>query len=232
MTRLLIVEDNPELVGCLYAFLEPLGYVLDDARDGLTGLRMATENSYDAVLLDVRLPQLDGLALCRRLRQEFQNPVPVLMLTAQASIDDLVRGLAEGADGYLVKPFSLQELHARIHAMVRRAQCRLVQGSLVWADLIVDTQLPQAWRQGQRISLTPTTHKLLLCLMRTAPAVVKKQEMAYLLWGDSPPPSDALRTHIHDLRQQIDKNFRSHLIKTMHGIGWSLGDGQKAESSS
>lgn len=228
MTRVLIVEDNPELVGCLYAFLEPLGYVLDNARDGLTGLRTATQNDYDAVLLDVTLPQLDGLALCRRLRQEFQNPVPVLMLTAQASVDDRVRGLAQGADDYLVKPFSLQELHARIQAMVRRAQCRLVQGSLVWEDLTVDTQLPQAWRQGQHISLTPTTHKLLLCLMRTAPAVVRKQEMVYLLWGDEPPASDALRTHIHDLRQQIGRNFSSALIKTVHGIGWSLDRGQGA----
>ncbi|MFA9284963.1 response regulator transcription factor [Comamonas sp. SY3] len=228
MTRVLIVEDNPELVGCLYAFLEPLGYVLDDARDGLTGLRTATQNDYDAVLLDVTLPQLDGLALCRRLRQEFQNPVPVLMLTAQASVDDRVRGLAQGADDYLVKPFSLQELHARIQAIVRRAQCRLVQGSLVWEDLTVDTQLPQAWRQGQHISLTPTTHKLLLCLMRAAPAVVRKQEMVYLLWGDEPPASDALRTHIHDLRQQIGRNFSSALIKTVHGIGWSLDRGQDA----
>jgi DNA-binding response OmpR family regulator len=231
MTRVLIVEDNPELVGCLYAFLEPLGYVLDDARDGLTGLRMATQNDYDAVVLDLNLPQLDGLALCRRLRQDFQNPVPVLMLTAQASVDDRVRGLAQGADDYLVKPFSLQELHARIQALVRRAQSRLVQGSLVWEDLTVDTQLPQAWRQGQHISLTPTTHKLLLCLMRAAPAVVRKQEMVYLLWGDEPPASDALRTHIHDLRQQIGKNFSSALIKTVHGIGWSLDRGQHAALS-
>ena len=222
MTRLLIIEDNPELVANLYDFFEPLGYVLEDARDGATGLRMATQNDYDAILLDLMLPRLDGMALCHKLRQEFQNPVPVLMLTARDPVDDRVQGFALGADDYLVKPFSLKELDARIKALVRRAQGRQVQGALVWEDLRVEALAPQALRQGQAIRLTPTTHKLLLCLMRAAPAVVKKQAMEYLLWGDDPPESGALRTHIHDLRQQIDKNFTCALIETVHGIGWRL----------
>lgn len=222
MTRLLIIEDNPELVANLYGFFEPLGYVLDDARDGATGLRMATQNDYDAILLDLMLPRLDGVALCRRLREEFQNPVPVLMLTARDPVDDRVQGFAAGADDYLVKPFSLKELDARIKALVRRAQGRQVQGTLCWEDLQVDSRAPQMWRQGQAIHLTPTTHKLMLCLMRAAPAVVKKQEMEYLLWGDAPPESGALRTHIHDLRRQVDKNFTSARIETVHGIGWRL----------
>ena len=222
MTRLLIIEDNPELVANLYDFFEPLGYVLEDARDGATGLRMATQNDYDAILLDLMLPRLDGMALCHKLRQEFQNPVPVLMLTARDPVDDRVQGFALGADDYLVKPFSLKELDARIKALVRRAQGRQVQGALVWEDLRVEALAPQALRQGQAIRLTPTTHKLLLCLMRAAPAVVKKQAMEYLLWGDDPPESGALRTHIHDLRQQIDKNFTCALVETVHGIGWRL----------
>lgn len=222
MTRLLIIEDNPELVANLYGYFEPLAYVLDDARDGAAGLRMATQNDYDAILLDLMLPRLDGMTLCRQLRQEFQNPVPILMLTARDPIDDRVQGLALGADDYLVKPFSLKELHARIQALVRRAQGRQVQGTLSWEDLRVDTRAPQAWRQGQTINLTPTTHKLLLCLMRAAPAVVRKQEMEYLLWGDTPPDGGALRTHIHDLRQQVDKKFTPALVQTVHGIGWRL----------
>lgn len=96
MTRLLIIEDNPELVANLYGFFEPLGYVLDDARDGATGLRMATQHDYDAILLDLMLPRLDGMALCRKLREEYQNPVPVLMLTARDPVDDRVQGLAAG----------------------------------------------------------------------------------------------------------------------------------------
>lgn len=228
MTRLLIIEDNPELVANLYSFFEPLGYVLDDARDGATGLRLATENDYDAILLDLMLPRLDGMTLCQKLRQEFQNPVPILMLTARDPIDDRVQGLALGADDYLIKPFSLRELDARIQALVRRAQGRQVQGTLAWEDLQVDTRAPQAWRQGQAISLTPSTHKLLLCLMRAAPAVVRKQEMEYLLWGDDPPDSGALRTHIHELRQHADRNFPSTLIETVHGVGWRLSKPQKA----
>lgn len=230
MTRLLIIEDNPELVANLYSFFEPLGYVLDDARDGATGLRLATQNAYDAILLDLMLPRLDGMTLCQKLRQEFQNPVPIIMLTARDPVDDRVQGLALGADDYLIKPFSLRELDARIQALVRRAQGRQVQGTLAWEDLQVDTRAPQAWRQGQAISLTPSTHKLLLCLMRAAPAVVRKQEMEYLLWGDDPPDSGALRTHIHELRQHADRNFPSTLIETVHGVGWRLSKPQKASA--
>lgn len=222
MTRLLIIEDNPELVANLYGFFEPLGYVLDDARDGLTGLRLATQNVYDAILLDLMLPRLDGMTLCRRLREEFQNPVPVLMLTARDPVEDRVEGFALGADDYLVKPFSLKELDARIKALVRRAQGRQVQGTLVWEDLRVETRSPQATRQGRAIALTPTTHKLLLSLVRAAPEVVRKQELEYLLWGEQPPESGALRTHVHDLRQQLDKNFTPALIETVHGVGWRL----------
>ena len=143
------------------------------------------------------LPRMDGMTLCSKLRCDYQNPVPVLMLTARDPVDDRVQGFALGADDYLIKPFSLRELDARIQALVRRAQGRQVQGTLKWEDLLVDASAPQAWRQGQIINLTPSTHKLLLCLMRAAPGVVKKHEMEYLLWGDEPPESGALRTHIH-----------------------------------
>lgn len=222
MTRLLIIEDNPELVANLYEFFEPLGYVLDDARDGPTGLHLAMRNDYDAIVLDLMLPRMDGMTLCSKLRLEFQNPVPILMLTARDLVEDRVQGLALGADDYLVKPFSLKELDARIQALVRRAQGRQVQGTLVWDDLKVDTRAPQAWRQSQLINLTPTTHKLLLSLIRAAPDVVKKHELEYVIWGDEPPDSGALRTHIHDLRQRVDKNFTSTLIETVHGIGLRL----------
>lgn len=175
------------LVANLYGFFEPLGYVLDDARDGATGLRMATQHDYDAILLDLMLPRLDGMALCRKLREEYQNPVPVLMLTARDPVDDRVQGLAAGADDYLVKPFSLRELDARIQALVRRAQGRQVQGMLAWEDLQVDTRAPRAWRQGRTLHLTPTTHQLMMCLVRAAPVVVRRKEMEYLLWGRSRP---------------------------------------------
>ncbi|TDB26522.1 DNA-binding response regulator [Stenotrophomonas sp. ATCM1_4] len=228
MIRLLIIEDNPELVANLYAFFEPLGYLLDDARDGASGLRMATQNDYDAILLDLMLPRLDGMALCRRLREEFQDPVPVLMLTARDPVDDRVQGFEAGADDYLVKPFSLKELDARIKALVRRAQGKHVQGELVWGDLQVDSRVPRAVREGHVVTLTPSTHKLLLRLVRAAPDVVRKQEMEYLLWGEEPPEGGALRMHIHELRQCIDRGFSSALVETVHGVGWRLHASVKA----
>ena len=130
MTRLLIIEDNPELVANLYAFFEPIGYVLDDARDGASGLRRATQHDYDAILLDLMLPRPDGMTLCRKLRREFQNPVPILMLTARDPVEDRVQGLALGADDYLVKPFSLKELDARIKALCDAP--RAVRSTAYW----------------------------------------------------------------------------------------------------
>lgn len=125
-----------------------------------------------------------------------------------------------GADDYLVKPFSLKELDARIQALVRRAQGRQVLGTLAWEDLLVDTRTPKAWRQGQTINLTPTTHKLLLCLMRAAPEVVKKRD------GVSPVGEDPLKVglcaHIFTIcGREIDKNFTSVLIETVHGVGFA-----------
>jgi DNA-binding response OmpR family regulator len=221
MTRLLIIEDNPELVANLYAFFEPLGYVLDDARDGASPApgHAARLRRHPA---GPDAAALDGMTLCQKLRQEFQNPVPILMLTARDPVEDRVRGLALGADDYLVKPFSLTELDARIKALVRRAQGRQVQSVLAWKDLQVDTRSPQAWRQGRCIALTPTSHKLLMCLVRAAPAVVRKQEMEYLVWGDEPPDSGALRTHIHELRLQVDRSFDTALITTVHSVGWRM----------
>jgi DNA-binding response OmpR family regulator len=162
------------------------------------------------------------MTLCQKLRQEFQNPVPILMLTARDPVDDRVQGLALGADDYLVKPCSLKELDARIKALVRRAQGRQVDSVLAWKDLQVDTRSPQAWRQGRCIALTPTSHKLLMCLVRAAPAVVRKQEMEYLVWGDEPPDSGALRTHIHELRLLVDRSFDTALINTVHSVGWRM----------
>ncbi len=220
--RLLVIEDNPDLIANLYAFLEPLGYVLDNARDGESGLAQAVSGDYDAIILDLMLPRLDGLIVCRRLRHEYYTTTPILMLTARDMIEDRVLGLREGADDYLIKPFSLSELEARIQALVRRAHAKQAPKILHWKDLSVNIHLPQAERQGHTITLTPTEHKLLLRLIRSAPEVVTRQQLEYALWGEDVPESSALRTHIHDLRRRIDKNFNEPLIETIHGIGFRL----------
>ncbi len=220
--HLLLIEDNPDLLANLYAFFEPSGYALDSARDGATGLTFAAQGNYDVIVLDLMLPRLDGLTLCRRLRHDHHCATPVLMLTARDQIEDRIRGLEEGADDYLVKPFSLAELEARIKALVRRAQGRQTLGTLQWEDLRVDVRAPQAERRGKTIPLTPTEHRLLLCLLRRAPEVVPRRQLEQELWGENPPESDALRTHIHALRQRIDKGCEPALIETVHGVGFRL----------
>ncbi len=220
--RLLVIEDNPDIVANLYAYLEPLGYTLDCTRNGHDGLQAAGTGEYDAIVLDVMLPGLDGLELCRRLRRELRRSTPVLMLTARDTIQDKVSGFESGADDYLVKPFSLAELDVRLKALVRRARDAHVAPLLRVQDLCFDTATMTLTRAGQRIELTPTGYKLLARLMRAAPALVSREALAYEIWGDEPPDSDALRTHIHALRRAVDKPFATPLLITVPGLGYRL----------
>ena len=223
--KLLVVEDNPDIVANLYEFFEPKGFVLDHARSGPEGLLRAREGSFDAIILDVMLPGMEGTALCRLLRQQLRQPTPVLMLTARDSLDDKLVGFASGADDYLVKPFLMAELEARIHALVRRSRRDVGHAMLVAGDLSFDTASYEVQRGGKRVVLTPTGYKLLACLLRAAPGVVTRGELERAVWGEDPPDSDALRTHLHALRQAIDKPFHAPMIKTIPGVGYRLSPG-------
>lgn len=220
--KLLIVEDNPDIVANLYDFLEPRGFVLDHARTGGDGLQRARSEVFDAIILDVMLPGMEGTTLCRRLRQEARQATPVLMLTARDSLEDKLLGFASGADDYLIKPFLMAELEARIHALVRRSQRRMEPAPLVAGDLTFDTERYEVYRAGKRLSLTPTGYRLLACLMRAAPRMVTRLELEREIWGEDPPDSDALRTHLHALRQAVDKPFERRLIKTLPGVGYRV----------
>ncbi len=220
--RVLIIEDNPDIVANLYGYLEPLGYSLDCARNGDSGLVAANRGGYDAIVLDLMLPGLHGLELCRRLRKVMRQATPVLMLTAKDTIQDKISGFESGADDYLVKPFSLAELDVRLKALVRRAQDAHVDRVLRAGDLCFDTSTMAVTRSGRRIDLTPTGYKLLARLMQSAPGIVARATLEYAVWGDEPPESDALRTHIHALRQAIDKPFDRQILKTVQGIGYRL----------
>ncbi|MET0517195.1 MAG: response regulator transcription factor [Burkholderiaceae bacterium] len=226
--RVLIIEDNPDIVANLYAYLEPLGYTLDCERNGPAGLAVAARGGHDAIVLDLMLPGLDGVELCRRLRQELRLAVPVLMLTARDTIQDKVSGFQSGADDYLVKPFSLAELDMRLKALQRRARDGHVDALLQVGDLRFDRAAMRVSRAGRRIELTPSGYKLLARLMLAAPRLVPREALEYELWGDDPPDSDALRTHIHALRPAIDKPFDAALLKTQPGQGYRLdgGDGE------
>lgn len=221
--RLLLVEDNAALLQNLYDYFEGHGYLLDSARDGLAGLALASHGEHDLIVLDLNLPRLDGVALCRTLRHELRLGTPILMLTARDAIEQRVEGLRAGADDYLVKPFALAELEARIEALLRRSR-PTDAAPLRCADLTLDVANARAERAGQALTLTPTELKLLEALLRAAPRLVRRGELERLLWPDRPPDSDALRTHIHGLRQAIDRPFAQPLLETVRGIGYRLSD--------
>lgn len=221
--RILIVEDNPDILANVLDYLQLKGYIVDCAQDGLTGLHLAATQSYDLIVLDVMLPGIDGYQICRRLREDARLDVPVIMLTARDTLEDRIHGFNTGADDYLVKPFALSELHARIQAVLRRTKGTLVHELRV-GDLVFDVETLQVQRAGRMLRLHPFGLKLLEILMRKSPAVVRREELEHELWGDDCPDSDSLRSHIHQLRQIVDKPFDSPLLHTVHGIGYRLAE--------
>jgi DNA-binding response OmpR family regulator len=154
--HILIIEDNPDIIANLYGYLEPLGYTLDVARSGTAGLSRATAETFDAIVLDLSLPGMDGLELCRRLRKEYRLGTPVLMLTARDTVQNKLTGFDAGADDYLVKPYSLLELDARLKALVRRSKQEHVEYVLRFDELELDTSTSRAMRAGRELNLTPT----------------------------------------------------------------------------
>jgi len=218
---ILVIEDNPDLVSNLYDYLEPLGYVVDAAYEARSGLRFARDNDYDAIILDLSLPGMDGLEVCRHLRDSGQG-TPVLMLTARDTLEDKLEGFSSGADDYLVKPFALQELAARLKALINRARGEHSRETLRVADLVYDTETLHLERAGQEINLPPIPLKILDMLIRQSPRVIPRREIERRIWGNERPDSDALRAHMHVLRHAIDKPFPTSLLRTVHSIGYQL----------
>jgi len=229
--RILIIEDNPDIVANLYGFLEPKGYVLDSASNGYGGLALASQHEYDVVVLDVMLPGLNGLELCTKLRGELGKATPVLMLTARDTLEDKVAGFDSGADDYMVKPFSMVELDVRLRALVRRARgAQAASPVLIVGELTYDTANFEARRAGRTLALTRTGYTILRVLMKEAPRVVKREMLEQELWGEDRPDSDALRTHIHALRQALDKPYPFAMLRTIPGIGYKLVSAAHEES--
>ncbi|HRP95288.1 MAG TPA: response regulator transcription factor [Rhodocyclaceae bacterium] len=221
--RLLVIEDNRDILANLADYLTLKGYVVDCAQDGLTGLHLAATQHYDLIVLDIMLPGMDGYALCERLRQGERNATPVVMLTARDTLDDRLRGFRTGADDYLTKPFAMSELAARIEAVLKRSH-GASQRRLVVGDLEYDLDTLEVTRAGQALRPSPIGLRLLAILMKKSPAVVRREVLEDALWGDAPPDSDSLRSHIHALRQQIDKPFARPLLHTVHGVGYRLAE--------
>ena len=223
--KVLLVEDNKDIAANVADFLEPMDYVLDFAADGNEGLRLADENEFDVIILDVMLPGIDGFTLCRKLREELKINTPVLMLTARDQLEDKLTGFDAGADDYLVKPFSVKELDARLKALGKRVSNREDSGILCVADLCFDRSTMTATRSGQALELNPTQRKILEFLLRNTHRVVAREELERLIWNDDPPDKDVLRAHIYSLRNIIDKPFEVRLLHTIHGTGYRLSEG-------
>ena len=219
--HILVIEDNPDLAGNLCDFLEARRHTVDIVNNGLAGLRFCLENSYDVVVLDLMLPGMDGLEVCSRMRAAGRT-TPVLMLTARDTLANKLEGFGSGADDYLVKPFAMPELEARLLALARRGRGELTTALLMVADLTFDPKTLRVERAGQRIELAPIPLRILSTLMRYSPGVVRREDLEREIWADNPPDSDALRAHIHALRSAIDRGAEAPLLHTVRGIGYQL----------
>ena len=216
----LLVEDHQELAETTAAYLEAIGHEVDFAADGLQALHLAVTESYDVVVLDIMLPGLDGFAVCRRLREDAKVATPIIMLTARDQLNDKLTGFDAGADDYLVKPFDMPELAARIEALARRAKG--LDAKYEIGDLTLDADAFQVSRAGAPISLSRTAFELLRVLMREHPRVVPRRDLEWEIWRGDPPESDALRSHLYNLRQALDRPFAHALVTTVPGRGYCL----------
>lgn len=222
---ILIIEDNAQLAANLYDYLEGCGHTLDAAPDGLSGLHLASTRDYDAIVLDWNLPRLDGLTVLRRLRGEAKKKVPVIMLTARDQLADKIDGFEAGLDDYLVKPVALPEIEIRLRSLVARLrQSATPEDMLVVGDLQFHLGTMAIHRADRKITLTRTGRRLLELLMRESPRVVTRARLERAAWGDLPPGTDLLRSHMHVLRRAIERESEKTLLHTVPGSGYRLCD--------
>lgn len=219
MTQILLVEDDRDLALSIIDHLELEGMACDYAANGLQGKSLLSENEYSAVIMDVNMPGMDGMALCNHLR-ETGNDVSVIMLTARDTLADKVQGFGNGADDYLVKPFEVDELLVRVKAISKRRSGqvqRLKQGVLE-----LDISRRSTFIDGQKLAITPTGFKILECLLRNHSRLVTQDQLCHAVWGDETPDSNSLRVHIYNLRKTLAKHDLDGSLHTIAGEGFYL----------
>ena len=223
--RILVVDDDPSLRDALERALKLEGYDVDLARDGLQAIQMADPGRHDAIVLDLGLPRIDGLEVCRRLRAQ-SNRTPVLMLTARDAVDDRVAGLDAGADDYLVKPFALIELLARVRALLRRVGGAPQGPALRFGDLTLDPTRMEARRGDRQVDLTLTEFRILELLMENPRVVLTRRQIFERVWGyDFGASSNALEVFVSYLRRKLEADGEPRVIQTLRGVGYALKDG-------
>lgn len=220
----LIVEDNRTLAANMIEFLEAHDFECDYADNGNLGLSLAKNQTFNAIILDIMLPGKDGMSICKELRDAGVS-TPILMLTARDTLEDKLQGFQAGTDDYLVKPFDLPEVVARIQVLTKRI-CNS-QAKLSVGDLVMDIELREVTRTGQVIELNNACWQILEALLKASPKVVSRQEIEQTIWSDQLPDSDVLKSHIYKLRQLIDKPFDYPLIQTVRGVGLVIKGEQK-----
>ena len=218
----LLVEDHRQLAQTVVEFLEQEGALVDYASDTTLARTLVQEHHYDILVLDVMLPGEDGYSFCQYLRKELALDTPVIFMTARDQLDDKLEGFARGGDDYIVKPFALPELVARVQALVRRERREVAPNLLTVADLQLDPARQEVRREEQLLKLSPTAFRILRILMRESPKVVSREQLEHELWGDLVPDSDALRSHLYNLRKAVDKPFEHALLETLPGVGFSI----------
>lgn len=224
MPTILVVDDDPHILSVVSRGLRFEGYTVQVAADGPTALRIARNEPPDLVVLDVMLPDMDGLEVCRRLRRGLS--IPILMLTARDAIPDRIAGLDSGADDYLVKPFDFDEFLARVRALLRRVQPD-ESTVLRYADLVVDTKTMEAWRGSRRIDLTAREYALLQLFLSHPRQVLTRDQLLAHVWGDTPIESNAVEVQIGRLRDKLDADGEDRLIQTIRGMGYALREDER-----
>jgi len=223
--RILVVEDEERLARAIRRVLEMESYQVDVAQDGAIAVALAQDSAYEVILLDVLLPVMNGFQVCRVLR-ESGNHTPIIMLTALGEVEDRVRGLDTGADDYLMKPFSFDELLARIRALLRRRPELVAESVLTVADLELDRLRHVVKRGDAVIELTPTEFRLLELLMRNPGQVLSRARILERVWGYAyEGESSIVETYIHYLRDKLDVKAKKKLIRTIRGVGYTMTDG-------
>jgi DNA-binding response OmpR family regulator len=221
--KILVIEDDADIASNIGQYFEAKGHELDFAYSGAHGLKLAIDERFDLIILDLMLPGKDGITVCREFREQSKHDTPILMLTARDTVDDKISGFEAGTDDYLVKPFSLRELEVRVMALTRRGQSPLKSSVMRIDDLELNRDTMQVFRDSLPIKLKPKAFRILEYLMINPDRVISRQELIDHVWSDDPPDGDPLRVHIHSLRAKIDKPFDSELIHTIHGVGYRIG---------
>ncbi len=222
--RILLVEDDIKIASFITKGLKAAGYAVDHAADGEEGLHLALTEAYDAAIIDIMLPRLDGLSLIGDMRKQ-KVATPVIILSARGSVDDRVRGLQTGGDDYLTKPFAFSELLARVQALIRRAGGISDPTRLVVGDLSVNLLTREVTRGGKALELQPAEFSLLEYLMRNAGRVVSKTMIMEHVWNyNFDPQTNVVETRVCRLRDKVDRGFTRKLIQTIRGVGYVLKD--------